>query len=65
MLEVAGPGEQPRIFSTDEFKPPANPEDWRFPARAELQPADPDLPRIHPDRIPGPENAKSSRKKKR
>jgi hypothetical protein len=65
MLEVAGPGEQPRIFSTDEFKPPANPEEWRFPAPAELDSADPDLARTCPDRIPGPENAKNRRKKRR
>lgn len=44
VLEVAGPGEQPRIFSTDEFQPsPTNPEEWRFPAAAELPSADPDL----------------------
>ena len=33
VLEIAGPGEQLRVFSTDEFKPPANPEDWKFPPR--------------------------------
>jgi len=65
MLEVAGPGEQPRIFSTDEFKPPANPEEWRFPTSAELRPADTDLQRTFPDRIPGPENARLARKKRR
>jgi hypothetical protein len=27
MLEIAGPGAQPRIFDTDEFKPPTNPEE--------------------------------------
>lgn len=64
MLEVAGPGERPRIFSTDEFKPPSNPEDWRFPSSAELQPSDPDLARISPDRIPGPENGRNKRKKR-
>ena len=31
VLEVAGPDEDLRVFSTDEFKPPANPEDWKFP----------------------------------
>jgi hypothetical protein len=64
MLEVAGPGQQPRIFSTDEFKPPANPEEWRFPATAELQRPDPDLPRSHPDRIPGPESMNAKRRKR-
>ena len=33
VLEVAIPHEQLRVFSTDEFKPPANPEDWKFPNR--------------------------------
>ncbi len=33
VLKVAGPGEEPRVFSTDEFKPPPNPDDWRFPAK--------------------------------
>ena len=28
ILEIAGPGEKPRVFSTDEFKPPPNPENW-------------------------------------
>ena len=32
-LKIAGPGQTPRIFSTDEFKPPADPEKWRFPAK--------------------------------
>jgi len=32
VLEVAIPHEDLRVFSTDEFKPPANPEDWKFPA---------------------------------
>jgi hypothetical protein len=30
VLMIAGPGEQFRIFSTDEFKPPANTEDWKL-----------------------------------
>ena len=33
VLEVAIPHEEMRVFSTDEFKPPANPEDWKFPTR--------------------------------
>jgi hypothetical protein len=32
VLEVAIPHEEVRVFSTDEFKPPANPEDWKFPS---------------------------------
>jgi len=30
ILRVAGPGEALRIFSTDEFRPPPNPEDWKW-----------------------------------
>ena len=36
VLQIAGPDdpeEALRVFSTDEFKPPANPEDWKFPNR--------------------------------
>jgi len=64
ILDVAGPGEEPRVFSTDEFKPPVNPEDWRFPAPAELPQADPDLPRVHPARLPDPVDTKNKKKKK-
>jgi hypothetical protein len=64
MLEVAGPGEQPRIFSTDEFKPPVNPEDWKFPGAVELPTADSDLPRVAPARLPEPDNGKKKKKKK-
>jgi hypothetical protein len=28
VLKVAPPGEEPRVFSTDEFKPPLHPETW-------------------------------------
>jgi PA14 domain len=31
VLKVAGPGQQLRVFSTDEFKPPPDPGEWRFP----------------------------------
>lgn len=38
VLKVAGPDEVGlRIFSTDEFKPPPHPEDWKFGSAAELQ----------------------------
>ena len=30
-LQVAGEGEKLRFFSTDEFKPPPNPETWAYP----------------------------------
>lgn len=35
VLRVAGPGEEYRVFSTDEFKPPSDPTTWNYPpARA-------------------------------
>jgi hypothetical protein len=34
VLKVAGPGQQSRVFSTDEFKPPPDPGQWRFPDKA-------------------------------
>ena len=34
VLKIAGPGENFRVFSTEEFKPPANPETWAFPGSA-------------------------------
>jgi hypothetical protein len=64
MLEIAGPGEQPRIFSTEEFKPPANPEDWRFAPAAQFAPPDADLSRVQPPRKSGPEGSKVKKKKK-
>ena len=33
VLKVAGPGQEARVFSTDEFKPPPDPGQWRFPAK--------------------------------
>lgn len=33
VLKIAGPGEQFRVFSTEEFKPPADPETWAFPEK--------------------------------
>jgi hypothetical protein len=33
MLQIAAPHEELKIFSTDEYKPPANPEDWKFTRR--------------------------------
>ena len=62
MLEIAGPGEEPRLFSTDEFKPPADPETWRYQSTPETSPPDPDLPRTAPERYPGPENGRSARR---
>lgn len=42
-LQIAGPGEKLRAFSTDEFRPPPNPETWVFPAA---------VPDTKPDRLP-------------
>jgi hypothetical protein len=42
VLEVRVPGGQWRIFDTQDFKPPANPADWKFPNSANLDvPMDP------------------------
>jgi hypothetical protein len=38
ILQIAGPAEKFRVFSTDEFKPPANPDDWTFPPPVRKQP---------------------------
>ena len=66
MLEVAGPGGQPQILNTDEFKPPPDPETWQFPGEVAAAPVDPDLARIQPDRLPGPEqNEQNARSKKK
>ena len=32
ILKIAGPGQDLRVFSTEEFKPPTDPETWAFPA---------------------------------
>lgn len=32
LLAVAGPDHRWQVFSTTNFKPPSNPDDWRFPA---------------------------------
>jgi hypothetical protein len=32
VLAIAGPDRHWKLFSTREFKPPSNPEDWRYPA---------------------------------
>ena len=34
VLKVAGPGQQLHVFSTDEFKPPPDPGEWRFPQKS-------------------------------
>jgi hypothetical protein len=64
-LEVAGPGEPPRVFSTEEFKPPTDPEKWRYPAEPPAEEVDADLPRVHAERIPAPEDSKAKRRRRR
>jgi hypothetical protein len=34
VLKIAGPSEEFRVFSTEEFKPPADPATWAFPEKA-------------------------------
>jgi hypothetical protein len=34
VLKVAGPGHELRVFSTDDFRPPPDPGQWRFPEKA-------------------------------
>ena len=37
MLSISGPGKKPyRPFNTDEFRPPANPDDWKFGKPSDL-----------------------------
>ena len=36
MLAVSGPGEERRVFTTDEFKPPSNTDDWKYGGQSEL-----------------------------
>jgi hypothetical protein len=38
VLKVAGPAQQLRVFSTDEFKPPPDPGQWRFPEKTAAPP---------------------------
>lgn len=64
-LEVAGPGEAPRVFSTEEFKPPSDPDKWRYPGDPPIHGLDADLARVHAERIPGPENGRPVKKRKR
>lgn len=53
ILRVKGPGESAfRVFSTEEFKPPAHPEEWKFGAEKDL------------DRQPQPAKAQPAREKK-
>ncbi len=62
MLEVAGPGEsQARIFSTEEFKPPGNPGEWRFTDSLPPQASDRDLDRTIPERIEPPRKGNRGR----
>jgi hypothetical protein len=46
MLGIAGPGEDFRLFTTEEFRPPRNPEDWKYGDPTDLAvPADPNAGR--------------------
>ncbi len=46
MLGIAGPGQDFRTFTTEEFRPPRNPDDWKFGAPGALDvPPGPDAGR--------------------
>jgi hypothetical protein len=45
VLSIAPPGERWRVFNTDQFKPPPNPENWKYDEAAKLQVPDPDATR--------------------
>jgi hypothetical protein len=65
LLEVAGPDDKTsRVFSTEEFKPPGNPEDWNFSAALPPPVLDRDLDRSVPERIPAPADANSKRNRR-
>ena len=38
VLKIAGPGQELRVFSTDEFKPPPDPGEWRTPKSKDAPP---------------------------
>jgi hypothetical protein len=38
VLKIAGPGQELRVFSTDEFKPPPDPGEWRIPKSKDAPP---------------------------
>ena len=43
VLAISGQGERRRIFNMQEFKPPQNPDDWKYGNASQLRPApDPD-----------------------
>jgi len=37
VLSVKPPGEQWRVFNTNDFRPPSNPADWKYPNPANLE----------------------------
>jgi hypothetical protein len=46
VLGVAGPGDGDyRVFNTHEFRPPGNPEDWKYEDPKKMPVADPDFGR--------------------
>jgi hypothetical protein len=45
ILAVSGPGDkQPHIFSTDDYKPPVNPADWKYGSPDDLNEPEPPAP---------------------
>jgi hypothetical protein len=66
LLEVAGPEDKTaRVFSTEEFKPPGNPEDWNFSSTLPAPVLDRDLDRRVPERIPAPDSGNKKNRRGR
>ncbi len=63
-LDIAGPGEEARVFTTEEFRPPVDPETWKYSGAASQTATEPNLPRVAPARLPGPEELKKKKKKR-
>jgi PA14 domain len=61
ILAVTGPDKPWRIFSTDEFKPPANPDDWKYGSPWDLTvPPNPDASRTKLSDVLGKRPRKSA-----
>lgn len=61
ILAVAGPEEPWRVFNTDEFKPPSNPDDWKYGSLGDLKvPPNPDADRTRLSDVLGKQAKKSA-----
>jgi hypothetical protein len=52
------------MFSTEEFKPPSDPEKWRYPGEPPVFDADADLARVHQERIAAPRDKKGNKRRR-